>query len=84
MYGILFNLSLVILILAPILLFSGINPVMMANPVISANLEINFELMNNGKVYSIYTAKAFNVKKLTPRKHKQVKTNFPLADKALK
>ena len=49
------------LILAPILLFSGINPVMMKNPVVGGSLEIDFELMNNGKVYSIYTANAFNI-----------------------
>jgi hypothetical protein len=46
------------------MLFSGMNPVMMANPIINADLEIDFELMNNGKIYQIYTAKAFNVKDL--------------------
>lgn len=64
LYGILFNLSLVVLILAPIMLFSGMNPVMMVNPIINADMEIDFELMNNGKIYQIYTAKAFNVKDL--------------------
>jgi hypothetical protein len=41
------------LILAPILLFSGLNPGMVVNPVQAAKMEIRFELGNN--VYNIYS-----------------------------
>ena len=64
LYGVLFNFGLIILILLPIVLFSGINPTLANNPVISGSLSISFELMNNGKMYSIFSSDAFNMQDL--------------------
>ena len=50
-FGVMFNFGLMMCILAPILLFSGLNPVQVINPVSAGTLSMEFELMNNGKVY---------------------------------
>lgn len=63
-YGIMFNFVLILCILAPVLLFSGMNPVQVTNPIQAGTLSMEFELMNNGKVYSIFDTPAFNINQL--------------------
>ena len=46
--GFCFAFGIILLILAPILLFSGMNPTMIANPVKSGKMELMFELNNSG------------------------------------
>jgi hypothetical protein len=52
--GFCFALGIIILILAPILLFSGMNPTMVGNPVKSGFIELRFELNDSGNEYSIF------------------------------
>ena len=52
------------LILAPILLFSGINPTLVDNPVKSGSIELSFELNNSGNTYQIFQSQAFNIRGL--------------------
>jgi len=59
--GFCFAFGLIILILAPILLFSGINPILIPNPVKGANLNIKFELNNSGNEYNIFHTQAVHV-----------------------
>ena len=49
------------MILAPILLFSSFNPIMVKNPVKSASLQIALELNNNGNSYSILQTQAYRI-----------------------
>lgn len=64
------------LILAPILLFSGINPTMVGNPVMSGNIGIRFELNNSGNEYSIFTSQAFNIRDLEEEEEKTFYETF--------
>lgn len=70
LYGVLFNFGLIVLILAPILLFSGINPTLASNPIVGGSLSISFELMNNGKTYSIFNSDAFNLHNLHEKEYR--------------
>jgi hypothetical protein len=51
--GFCFALGLMILILGPILLFSGLNPIMVKNPCQQGKVEISLEMNSNGNCYSI-------------------------------
>jgi hypothetical protein len=51
--GFCFAFALILVILAPILLFSGINPIMVKNPVLSGQMQMSLELNQNGNSYSI-------------------------------
>jgi len=53
-----------LLILAPILLFSGANPTLVENPVKSGLIELTFELNNSGNMYDIFNSQAFNIRSL--------------------
>ena len=63
--GFCFAFGIILLILAPILLFSGMNPTMIANPVKSGKMELVFELNNSGNQYAIFESQAFNIRGLT-------------------
>jgi len=52
--GFCFAFGLILLILAPVLLFSGINPIQVENPVKSGALTIKFEINDSGTVYEIF------------------------------
>jgi hypothetical protein len=52
--GFCFALALIFIILAPIFLFSGINPVMAKNPAKSGMLTIDLELIATGNSYRIF------------------------------
>lgn len=62
--GFCFSFGIILLILAPILLFSGINPTLVDNPVKSGFIEISFELNNSGNIYQIFSSQAFNIRGL--------------------
>lgn len=62
--GFCFAFSLICLILAPVLLFSGINPIKMENPVKQGHISMMFELNESGNEYQIFTAQAFNIRAL--------------------
>jgi hypothetical protein len=83
LYGICFNFLLVLLILAPILLFSGFNPVMAPNPIQTGALNIEFELMDNGNVFSIFEANAFNINDLTIEEHDKMTEQYIFSDTQL-
>lgn len=51
--GFCFAFGLILLILAPVLLFSGINPTMISNPVSGGSLDIKFEINNSGHEFNI-------------------------------
>ena len=63
--GFCFAVGLILLILAPVLLFSGINPIQVENPVKSGSLTIKFELNDSGNVYEIYKSQALNIHSLS-------------------
>jgi len=63
--GFCFAFGIICLILCPVLLFSGINPIQVENPIKSGVLSIQFELNNSGNVYEIYKAQALNIHGLT-------------------
>jgi hypothetical protein len=50
--------------LAPVLLFSGINPIKIDNPVKQGFISMKFELNENGNEYNIFAAQAFNIRSL--------------------
>ena len=52
--GFCFAFGIILLILAPILLFSGINPTLVDNPVKSGAIELTFELNGSGNQYQIF------------------------------
>jgi hypothetical protein len=62
--GFCFAFSLILLILAPILLFSGINPIKIDNPVKQGFISMKFELNESGNEYNIFTSQAFNIRPL--------------------
>lgn len=61
MYGFGFAFLLILLILFPILLFSGFNPITNYNPVLSGSININFEINENGNIYDIFKTDAFGL-----------------------
>jgi hypothetical protein len=63
--GFCFALGLIFVILAPILLFSGINPIMVKNPVNSGTLTIDIELIATGNSYRIFETQASRIQPLT-------------------
>ena len=63
--GFCFALGLIFIILAPIFLFSGINPIMMKNPVKQASLTIDLELIATGNSYRIFDTKASKIAPLS-------------------
>jgi hypothetical protein len=63
--GFCFAFGLILLILAPVLLFSGINPIQVENPVKSGALTIKFELNDSGTVYEIFKSQALNIHPLS-------------------
>lgn len=54
---------MILVILAPILLFSGINPIMVKNPVLSAELQLSLDSLDNGNSYTVLVT---NAAELTP------------------
>lgn len=74
--GFCFAFFLIIIILAPILLFSGINPILVNNPVESAQLQISFELNSNGITNKILTSQAFNIRNLNSYEVERLKDTF--------
>lgn len=50
------------MILAPILLFSGINPIMVNNPVLSGTMQMSLELNQNGNNYKLLQTQAYDIK----------------------
>ena len=76
MFGVCFSLGLIFCILGPILLFSGINPVMVSNPILEGTLAFDFELMNNGKVFDIFQTQAFDVQPLDDEDFKEMKRRY--------
>lgn len=54
-----------ILILGPILLFSGLNPIMVKNPVQEGLIELSLEMNSNGNCYSILETQGFNFQTLS-------------------
>jgi hypothetical protein len=62
--GLCFALTLIFLILVPILLFSGINPSLIENPVHQGYIELRFELNNSGNEYDIFVSQAFNIRSM--------------------
>ena len=63
--GFCFSLLLIFVILAPIFLFSGINPVMAKNPIKSGQLTIDLEMISTGNSYRIYENQASRIQSLT-------------------
>lgn len=63
--GFCFALGLIFIILAPILLFSGINPIMVKNPIKQGMLTIDLELISTGNSYRIFETKASRIEPLT-------------------
>jgi hypothetical protein len=61
--GFCFAFLLILVILAPILLFSGINPIMVKNPVLSAELQLSLDSLDNGNSYTVLVT---NAAELTP------------------
>ncbi len=59
--GFCFAFALILVILAPILLFSGINPIMVNNPVISGHMSLSLELNQNGNAYSLLETQAYHI-----------------------
>lgn len=56
---------LIFIILAPIFLFSGINPIMVNNPVKSGQLTIDLELIATGNSYRMFETQANHINPLT-------------------
>lgn len=54
--GFCFAFGLIVVILIPIFLFSGLNPNMVPNPVLGGNLSFKFELNGLGNEYYIYSS----------------------------
>lgn len=63
--GFCFAIGIIIIILAPIFLFSGINPIMMTNPVKAGLLTIDLELISTGNSYRIFETHASSINPLT-------------------
>jgi hypothetical protein len=63
--GFCFALLLIFIILAPIFLFSGINPIMVKNPVKAGSLTIDIELIDTGNSYRIFETQASRLEALT-------------------
>lgn len=63
--GFCFALGLIFVILAPIFLFSGINPIMVKNPVKQGTLTIDLELIATGNSYRIFESQASHLAPLT-------------------
>ncbi|TNV87609.1 hypothetical protein FGO68_gene11570 [Halteria grandinella] len=62
--GFCFAFALILVILAPILLFSGINPIMVNNPVLTGELQIALSLNENGSTYDMVKTQAFMIEGL--------------------
>jgi hypothetical protein len=60
-----FALLLIFIILAPIFLFSGINPIMVKNPVKAGSLTIDIELIATGNSYRIFETQANRIQALS-------------------
>jgi len=63
--GFCFAFGLILVILAPILLFSGINPIMVKNPVQEGQLSVLIEMADSGNQYEIIRSNAFGIRQLT-------------------
>ena len=63
--GFCFALLLIFVILAPIFLFSGINPILVKNPVKAGTLTIDIELIATGNSYRIFETQANRILPLT-------------------
>jgi hypothetical protein len=63
--GFCFALLLILVILAPILLFSGINPIMVKNPIKSGQLTIDLEMISTGNSYRIFENQGSRIQALT-------------------
>lgn len=74
--GFCFAFGLIMLILAPIIIFSGFSTILVDNPVIYATLNVQFELNNNGNSYSLLTTQAFDMTSLTKENVESLETLF--------
>jgi hypothetical protein len=63
--GFCFALLLIFVILAPIFLFSGINPIMVKNPIKSGELTIDLEMLSTGNSYRIFENQASRIAPLS-------------------
>jgi len=81
--GFCFAFSLILLILAPVLLFSGINPIKIDNPVKQGFISLKFELNESGNEYNIFAAQAFNIRALSKPEKEQFKSFFIPTDPEL-
>lgn len=53
--GVCFAFGLILLLLLPIVLFSGINPIMEQNPISGAKMFVDIELNGNGNTYQVFS-----------------------------
>jgi len=81
--GFCFAFGLILLILAPVLLFSGINPIQVENPVKSGSLTIKFELNDSGTVYEIFRSQALNIHSLSANESASFNEFFTPVDSEL-
>ena len=81
--GFCFAFGLILLILAPVLLFSGINPIQVENPVKSGALTIKFELNDSGTVYDIFRSQALNIHSLSENESSSFSEYFTPVDSEL-
>ena len=63
--GFCFALFLIFIILAPIFLFSGINPIMVKNSIKTGVLTIDLEMVNTGNSYRVFENQASRIMPLT-------------------
>lgn len=63
--GFCFAVLLIFVILAPIFLFSGINPIMVKNPIKGGDLTIDLEMIATGNSYRIFENQASRIASLT-------------------
>lgn len=78
--GFCFAFGIILLILAPILLFSGINPTLVDNPVKSGIIDLTFELNNSGNQYQIFNSQAFNIRSLHEEEQETFDTMYTSLD----
>jgi len=69
-------------ILAPILLFSGINPIMVKNPILSAELQLSLDSLDNGNSYTVLVTNAAELIPLSKKETEQLERYFtPVSSK---
>lgn len=78
--GFCFAFGLVVIILAPILLFSGINPIMTKNPIYSAEVQIELQMNSDGNRYNIFKADAYDIVRLKGKDIDELNSKFSPLD----